>query len=119
MKKTNAFQFFNKDTSVKHYSDMYKQLRLDIRYPANDKREQIFVKLLKKHNFQFLENLDLETGKGISNKGTQRDKQGKAKETHGNKKKRRKQRGKAREKQEKNKGPTQNHSKTIEKTNRN
>ena len=49
MKKTNAFQYFNKDTSVKHYSDMYKQLRLDIRYPANVKREQIFVKLLKKH----------------------------------------------------------------------
>ena len=49
MKKTNAFQFFNKDYSVKGYSDMYKKLRLDIRYPANVKREQIFVKLLKKH----------------------------------------------------------------------
>ena len=49
MKKTNAFQFFNKDYSVKEYSDMYKKLRLDIRYPANVKREQIFVKLLKKH----------------------------------------------------------------------
>jgi SAM-dependent methyltransferase len=49
MKKTNAFQFFNKDYSVKEYSDMYKKLRLDIRYPANVKREQIFVKLLTKH----------------------------------------------------------------------
>jgi SAM-dependent methyltransferase len=49
MKKTNAFEFFNKDYSVKEYSDMYKKLRLDIRYPANVKREQIFVKLLKKH----------------------------------------------------------------------
>ena len=49
MKKTNAFQFFNKDYSVKAYSDMYKKLRLDIRYPANVKREQIFVELLKKH----------------------------------------------------------------------
>ena len=48
MKKTNAFQFFNKDYSVKEYSDMYKKLNLDIRYPANVKREQIFVKLLKK-----------------------------------------------------------------------
>ena len=44
MKKTNAFEFFNKDYSVKEYSDMYKKLRLDIRYPANVKREQIFVK---------------------------------------------------------------------------
>jgi len=49
MKKTNAFQFFNKDYSVKEYTDMYKKLRLNIRYPANVKREQIFVKLLKKH----------------------------------------------------------------------
>ena len=49
MKKANAFQFFNKNYSVKEYSDMYKNLRLDIRYPANIKREQIFVKLLKKH----------------------------------------------------------------------
>ena len=49
MKKTNAYQFFNKDYSVKEYSDMYKKLRLDIRYPANVKRDQIFVKLIKKH----------------------------------------------------------------------
>ena len=48
MKKTNAFQFFNKDYSVKEYSDMYKKLRLDIRYTANVKREQIFVKLFLK-----------------------------------------------------------------------
>ena len=47
MKKTSAFQFFNKDYSVKAYSDMYKKLRLDIRYPANVKREQIFVELLQ------------------------------------------------------------------------
>ena len=49
MKKINAFQYFNKDYSVKEYSEMYKKLRLDIRYPANVKREQIFVQLLKKH----------------------------------------------------------------------
>ena len=49
MKQTNAFQFFNKNYSVKEYSDMYKKLRLDLRYPANVKREKIFVKLLKKH----------------------------------------------------------------------
>ena len=29
MKKTNAFQYFNKNSSVKEYSDMYKKL---IRY---------------------------------------------------------------------------------------
>lgn len=50
MKKINAFQFFNKNYSVKEYSDMYKKLRLDIRYPANVKREHIFIQLLKKHN---------------------------------------------------------------------
>tara|TARA_Y100000591_G_C21783447_1_gene672413 strand:- start:90 stop:956 length:867 start_codon:yes stop_codon:yes gene_type:complete len=49
MRKSNAFHFFNKNTSVKEYSEMYKKLRLDIRYPANVKREQIFFKLLKKH----------------------------------------------------------------------
>ena len=37
MKKTNAFQFFNKDYSVKEYSDLYKKLRFDIRYPENVK----------------------------------------------------------------------------------
>ena len=49
MKKIDAFKFFNKEYSVQEYSDMYKKLRLDIRYPANVKREQIFVKLLKKY----------------------------------------------------------------------
>ena len=49
MQETNAFQFFNIENTVKEYSDMYKKLRLDIRYPANVKREQIFVKLIKKH----------------------------------------------------------------------
>jgi hypothetical protein len=43
MKKTNTFQFFNKNYSVKEYSDMYKKLRLDIRYPANVKREQMMI----------------------------------------------------------------------------
>ena len=49
MKKTNAFQFFNKNYEVKGYTKEYKKLRLDIRYPSDFKREQIFVKLLKKH----------------------------------------------------------------------
>ena len=56
MKKTNAFQFFNKDISVKEYSNMYKKLRLDIRYPANVKRRQIFVKLLKKRYYKIRDN---------------------------------------------------------------
>ena len=56
MKKKNAFQFFNKDTTVKEYSDMYKKLRLDIRYPANVKRRQIFVKLLKKRYYKIRDN---------------------------------------------------------------
>ena len=46
MKKIDAFKFFNKKYSVKQYSEMYKKLRLDIRYPANVKREEIFVSLL-------------------------------------------------------------------------
>lgn len=49
MSKINAFKYFNKKSSVKEYSDMYKKLRLDIKYPSNVKREEIFVKLLKKH----------------------------------------------------------------------
>ena len=49
MSKTNAFKFFNEDYSVKEYSDMYKNINFDVRYPANVRREQIFVKLLKKH----------------------------------------------------------------------
>ena len=49
MKKTNAYKFFNKDYSIKEYSALYKKLRLDIRYPSNVKREQIFIKLLKKY----------------------------------------------------------------------
>ena len=49
MKKTNAFKFFNNETQVKEYTDMYKDVRLDLRYPANVKREKIFLNLLKKH----------------------------------------------------------------------
>ena len=50
MKKIKAFQYFDNKNSVKEYSDMYKKLRLDVRYPANVKREKIFLNLLKKHN---------------------------------------------------------------------
>ena len=57
MKKTNAFQFFNKDYSVTEYSDMYKKLRLDIRYPANVKREQIFVNLQNKNHDHYQKRL--------------------------------------------------------------
>jgi len=49
MRKIDAFKHFNKEYSVKEYSEMYKKLRLDIRYPANVKREEIFVNLLKKY----------------------------------------------------------------------
>jgi len=49
MKKVDAFKHFNKKYSVKEYSEMYKNLRLDLRYPANVKREEIFIKLLKKY----------------------------------------------------------------------
>ena len=42
MKKIKAFQYFDDKNSVKEYSDMYKKLRLDVRYPANVKREKFF-----------------------------------------------------------------------------
>ena len=49
MKKIKAFKFFDRKYSVDSYSEMYKKLRLDIRYPANVKRLEIFTNLLKKH----------------------------------------------------------------------
>ena len=49
MKKTKAFKHFNSKYSVDEYAEMYKKFRLDIRYPANVKRLEIFVNLLKKH----------------------------------------------------------------------
>ena len=49
MKKTKAYTHFNTKYSVDDYSEMYKSLRLDIRYPANVKRFEIFASLLKKY----------------------------------------------------------------------
>ena len=49
MKTTEAFKFFNKKYSVNEYSELYKKLRLDISYPADVKRLEIFINLLKKH----------------------------------------------------------------------
>ena len=49
MKRIDAFKFFNKEYSVREYSEMYKKLRLDTGYPANVKREEIFINLLKKY----------------------------------------------------------------------
>ena len=49
MKRTEAFKYFNKEYSVDEYTEVYKKLRLDLRYPANIKRLEIFINLLKKH----------------------------------------------------------------------
>jgi SAM-dependent methyltransferase len=49
MKKVEAYKHFNEEYSVDEYSEMYKKLRLDIRYPANVKRLEIFLNLLDKH----------------------------------------------------------------------
>ena len=49
MKKKSAFKFFNKNYEVETYTKEYKKLRLDIRYPSDFKREQIFLKILEKH----------------------------------------------------------------------
>ena len=43
MKTTEAFKFFNKKYSVNEYSELYKKLRLDISYPADVKRLEIFT----------------------------------------------------------------------------
>ena len=48
-KKIEAFKYFDRGYSVDWYSELYKKLRLDIRYPANVKRLQIIINLLKKH----------------------------------------------------------------------
>ena len=47
--KTDAFKFFNKEYSVDEYTELYKKIRLDLRYPADVKRLEIFINLLKKH----------------------------------------------------------------------
>ena len=48
MKKNDAFEFFNSDYSIDRYTELYKKVRLDKRYPANVKRLEIFINLLKK-----------------------------------------------------------------------
>ena len=47
--KTDAFKFFNKEYSVDEYTKQYKKVKLDLRYPANVKRLEIFINLLKKY----------------------------------------------------------------------
>tara|TARA_B100000795_G_C22804959_1_gene444260 strand:+ start:5566 stop:6420 length:855 start_codon:yes stop_codon:yes gene_type:complete len=47
--KTEAFKFFNKEYSVDEYSNHYKKVQLNLRYPANVKRLEIFINLLKKY----------------------------------------------------------------------
>lgn len=49
MKKIKAFKHFNTQYAVEDYSEMYKKLRFDLRYPPNIKRLEIFTSLLKKH----------------------------------------------------------------------
>lgn len=49
MKKENAFSFFNSEYSIDRYTELYKKIKLDSRYPANVKRLEIFLGLLKKH----------------------------------------------------------------------
>tara|TARA_B110001454_G_scaffold213729_1_gene232394 strand:+ start:335 stop:1192 length:858 start_codon:yes stop_codon:yes gene_type:complete len=49
MKKINAFQFFNSDYTIDSYTKLYKKINLNLRYPANVKRLEIFLSLLKKY----------------------------------------------------------------------
>jgi SAM-dependent methyltransferase len=48
-KKIEAHRFFDRGYSVDWYSELYKKLRFDIRYPANIKRLEIIINILKKH----------------------------------------------------------------------
>ena len=52
MKKIKAFKHFNTQYAVEDYSEMYKKLRFDLRYPPNIKRLEIFTSLLK--NFKLI-----------------------------------------------------------------
>ena len=61
--KTDAFKFFNKAYSVDEYTELYKKIRLDIRYPANVKRLEIFINLLKKYKPKKI--IDAGCGAGI------------------------------------------------------
>ena len=45
----DAFKSFNKKHTVDEYTELYKKIRLDLRYPSNVKRLEIFINLLKKY----------------------------------------------------------------------
>jgi SAM-dependent methyltransferase len=47
--KTEAFNFFNKQYTVDSYTELYKKIKFNLRYPANVKRLQIIIGLLEKH----------------------------------------------------------------------
>ena len=47
--KINAYEFFDQDLSVHEYSNVYKKLNFKDIYPADAKRLEIFINLLKKH----------------------------------------------------------------------
>lgn len=47
--KINAYEFFDQDLSVYEYSNVYKKLDFKDVYPADAKRLEIFINLLKKH----------------------------------------------------------------------
>ena len=49
MNKNRAFKFFNSEYSIDRYSELYKKVRFEKRYPANVKRLEIFLNLLKKY----------------------------------------------------------------------
>ena len=51
-KKIEAFKFFVRGYSVDWYSELYKKLRFDIRYPANIKRLEIIINILKNINLK-------------------------------------------------------------------
>ena len=64
MKKIDAHDFFNKKRSVKEYNEIYGDtLDFDSLYPANLKRLEIFIKLLKKYKPKKI--LDAGCGNGM------------------------------------------------------
>ena len=49
MMKTLSYKFFNSKNNTKYYSTMYKEINFKESYPANVKRLEIFLSLIKKY----------------------------------------------------------------------
>ena len=58
--KILSYKFFNSENSIKRYSRIYKKINFKESYPANIKRLEIFLSLIKKYKPKKLLMLDVE-----------------------------------------------------------